>query len=642
MPSPAVLASARPSTKLDWALYHLNRGWAILPLWWIRADGSCACAKTNCPSPGKHPLGPLVPHGHKNATHDARLVRQWWSQYPEANIGGATGPASGRSVLDVDPRNGGDLAFESITLEYGAIPDTPRHRSQSGGSHYIFAHRSGDPATKKGFAPGLDWLSDPGFVVLPGSIGPKGPYTELPGWGDDEVALSDPQDWLLNLIRRQNGCAPPAGVTVEAPAMSLPVGRRTRRFISGGAPIGQQRTRACGAARNLLSAGLSVDDTAQMLWAGFQACRASGQYHPEAPWTFGDAVAIASDLACRPSPRLLTRPRPPGGELLGSPHNVPLGGEDDNSPAANLQRGLGSLPGRVFKEAPRRKRTAALLEAIGETKKAEAESACGVPMKGKCPNHGAVRRAVASGKTPWCAGCNTETSAKYVHTNFPGGAYSILRLQHRLGPVNYDTAVVDGVTVIAGDDEHRIEELVKAEFKASTGHFKRVQRRFKSECLAWHFAVGHGPHGLWTELQVLVRHGSDLEAVLRELRGETRKAALWQPDLVERYDYPTDRHEQLRNDWAGLLKCSLLRLDDDLLFSPIYFALKGRQLCMAYGEMRQAVDEGKHVRDEQRAKIKKCPVVEDGRVCGQRLDWVYDLDDKQPLYGWSPPWENAA
>ena len=49
----------------------------------------------------------MTPTGHKEATHDPEQIESWWSQWPDANIGIATGEISGLLVLDIDEKNGG-------------------------------------------------------------------------------------------------------------------------------------------------------------------------------------------------------------------------------------------------------------------------------------------------------------------------------------------------------------------------------------------------------------------------------------------------------------------------------------------------------------------------------------------------------
>ena len=66
-------------------------------------NGGCSCSADDCGSAGKHPS---TSHGVNDATMDSDLIRGWWQRWPRANVGFATGAASGLVVLDVDPRNG--------------------------------------------------------------------------------------------------------------------------------------------------------------------------------------------------------------------------------------------------------------------------------------------------------------------------------------------------------------------------------------------------------------------------------------------------------------------------------------------------------------------------------------------------------
>lgn len=47
---------------------------------------------------------PLTEHGCNDATTDEDQICEWWSEYPEANIGVGT---DGLLVLDIDPLEGG-------------------------------------------------------------------------------------------------------------------------------------------------------------------------------------------------------------------------------------------------------------------------------------------------------------------------------------------------------------------------------------------------------------------------------------------------------------------------------------------------------------------------------------------------------
>ncbi|MFH1140981.1 MAG: hypothetical protein V1724_04810 [Chloroflexota bacterium] len=90
-----------------------------------------------------------------------------------------------------------------------------------------------------------------------------------------------------------------------------------------------------------------------------------------------------------------------------------------------------------------------------------------------------------------------------------------------------------------------------------------------------------------------------------------------------------DNGEQLRRDWAALLKCTLLRLEDDALFIPIHEALAGKQLSQAYGTLRDALAEAGNGQGED---LKKCPIVqEDGSVCGCKLTYFLDPNNAHPV-----------
>lgn len=93
------------SNLLTAALSYAARGWPVFPLHTIK-DGACTCALgTKCHSPGKHPR---TPNGFKDGTSNIERVRQWWSRSPDSNIGLW---CRDLIVVDVDPRNGGDLSM---------------------------------------------------------------------------------------------------------------------------------------------------------------------------------------------------------------------------------------------------------------------------------------------------------------------------------------------------------------------------------------------------------------------------------------------------------------------------------------------------------------------------------------------------
>jgi hypothetical protein len=147
-------------------------GWAVFPLHTPKigpsGDPKCSCGHGDCGSVGKHPR---TVSGLKEATVDLDQIRRWWLQWPEANIGVATGTASNIIVLDVDDDKGGRESLAELMNEYGEIAETVEAHTGGGGSHIIFARNDlpiGNSASKLG--PGLDVRGDGGYIVAAPSL----------------------------------------------------------------------------------------------------------------------------------------------------------------------------------------------------------------------------------------------------------------------------------------------------------------------------------------------------------------------------------------------------------------------------------------------------------------------------------------
>jgi hypothetical protein len=184
------------------ALRYASEGLAVFPVYEIRdVDGErrCACGKEDCASPGKHPR---TRNGVKDATtHEAR-IRAWWVQWPNANIGVATG--RGRIVLDIDPRNGGWESLAELQEEYGPLPATKTAITGGGGRHFWFSGPSG--VGGRVIRPGVDLKADGGYVVAPPSVHVSGgTYRwewEVDGREQDDIEPAPLPDWVLPLAGR--------------------------------------------------------------------------------------------------------------------------------------------------------------------------------------------------------------------------------------------------------------------------------------------------------------------------------------------------------------------------------------------------------------------------------------------------------
>jgi hypothetical protein len=171
---------------LERALALTARGWAVFTL----------------------QLGSKTPYSglrwRTAATSDEARTREAWKRHPAANIGVATGSASGFWVLDVD----GHLGMESLgrlIRAFGSIPRTFVVRTGKG-LHYYFAlpsgvvvrNRAGTICLPGSSTPlsGLDDRGEGGYVVGPGSIHASGrTYTIAI---NEELVLAP--DWLIALV----------------------------------------------------------------------------------------------------------------------------------------------------------------------------------------------------------------------------------------------------------------------------------------------------------------------------------------------------------------------------------------------------------------------------------------------------------
>jgi len=179
---------------IEAALIYANRKkWAVLPLHSI-VDGRCTCGRVDCGSPGKHPK---TVRGVKDASKDVDVVRHWWREWPNANVGIATGATSGFFVLDVDGEEG-ENSLAELEARHGALPDTVESLTGGGGRHLFFRWPGRAIKNKVALAPGLDVRSDNGYIVAPPSVHASG---KRYAWRYlDEVPLAEAPTWLVDLL----------------------------------------------------------------------------------------------------------------------------------------------------------------------------------------------------------------------------------------------------------------------------------------------------------------------------------------------------------------------------------------------------------------------------------------------------------
>lgn len=185
---------------LGLALEYGSRGWPVIPLHWPvtvgakagRGRARCSCRSGSCEAQGKHPR---TQHGLKDASCDPAVIRQWWTQWPRANLGLVTG--SSFDALDIDGSDALDLlgkVSSGLPLPHGPLVSTGR-----GWHLYLRATGQGNRA---GLLPGVDWRGQGGYVVAPPSLHPSGKAYQ---WSQGlELELPECPGWLLDLLTPQS------------------------------------------------------------------------------------------------------------------------------------------------------------------------------------------------------------------------------------------------------------------------------------------------------------------------------------------------------------------------------------------------------------------------------------------------------
>lgn len=139
-------------TKLEYAKKLAKMGFKVFPL------------REN----DKRPL--FKGSAQTQGTTDLNQVRDIWTQYPNANIGIATG--DGLTVIDVDTITAHGVDGENSMLEYqvdnGFINETLEVTTPTGGKHYYYL-TDNEYSNKASILPGVDVRGLGGYVVGPGS-----------------------------------------------------------------------------------------------------------------------------------------------------------------------------------------------------------------------------------------------------------------------------------------------------------------------------------------------------------------------------------------------------------------------------------------------------------------------------------------
>lgn len=233
---------------LDAALEYAGRGWAVFPIHNPTSFGPksgpdkayCSCRNSDCENQGKHPR---TRDGFKSATTDRDQIRDWWTNWPNANIGAPTGITF--DVIDFDGLEAVDQFNERFT-GYPIVDNGPQARTGQG--IHVFTQpaekidgRTTSTSNVAGIAK-LDYRGVGGYVVVPPSQHYSGVrYRWCDGHGLD-APLDPAATWLLD--------APRATAEADAPE-ARPTFTSAPRAASGGRDGGSWRAVLDGLCRKV-------------------------------------------------------------------------------------------------------------------------------------------------------------------------------------------------------------------------------------------------------------------------------------------------------------------------------------------------------------------------------------------------------
>ena len=203
------------NTRLDWALWWAAKGFSVVPVHYVKPDGSCSCSQgKDCPSPGKHPAPSRWKHYQTQRADEDTLTIWFDGRFKDYNIGVVTGEISGNVfAVDVDVAEGkpGADTLDDLCMANDDLPQTLEQITGSGGRHYLFKAPEGKTIATGAntLGDGVDTRGEGGFIVVaPSNHKSGGNYVA------NSYDIEDAPDWLVTMLET-DGTRP----TVNGPAM---------------------------------------------------------------------------------------------------------------------------------------------------------------------------------------------------------------------------------------------------------------------------------------------------------------------------------------------------------------------------------------------------------------------------------------
>jgi hypothetical protein len=276
------------------ALGYIRRGWPVFVLGRSkRPVANCKGCRTAGPGHDPAACGCLTCHGFHAATTSPARLAAMLAAVPGGLLAIRTGTATGLAVVDIDPRNGGQVDPALMT-------PTATVATGGGGWHLYYRHPGGPLLAALPGRAGVDVKADGGYVVAPPSVHPgtgrayrwagKRPVTEMPP--ALAAALAPPAAG-----RPAPFSGPP--VTCRAGGISSPAALLAAHLRAvENAPEGRRRVTLYGAARGIarmVTAGAltEADARAALTAAGLAAQQTERDIRAAVDGAFRDEGAAA-------------------------------------------------------------------------------------------------------------------------------------------------------------------------------------------------------------------------------------------------------------------------------------------------------------------------------------------------------------